>query len=492
MIRCPGFVQQRYVLVFLGFIGFIFNYCLRVNINLIITSMVKENSIELNSTDTQENYSDLFDWDSKDRNDIISAFFYGYIVLQVPGGRMAELIGGKRVQAIAMGLTAALTLLIPTAANLGGKGKNDYPYYLVALRVFMGICEGATFPGITSMMARWAPLSERARMTTFIMAGSQAGTLVGFFLSGLMIDAFGWENTFYIEGGCCFVWLAFWILLVYDTPEQHPFISKQELDHIKAGLPSTDKVSPPVPWMSIVMSPPFWAILVANFSNNWGFHLLMTELPQYLSEVFKDEFSDSSTIGLWTSLPYLGMWISSLVFASICDVIIKKKWVTTATARKIFNTLSQSGPATCLLIITFSVSVENTMLTLTLGLFILCVTLQGGLYSGWMVNSQDIAPNFAGTIYGITNGIGNIPGFVAPKIAGILVNEDPTDPTRWKGVWITTASISFVCSIFYIIFGAGNTQPWNNIDATNTDSQGDGRQSKAKQDEEGNNQTVVV
>ena len=37
----------------------------------------------------------------------------------------------------------------------------------------MGLCEGCTFPAITSMMARWAPLKERSFMTTLIMAGSQ-------------------------------------------------------------------------------------------------------------------------------------------------------------------------------------------------------------------------------------------------------------------------------------------------------------------------------
>ena len=73
--------------------------------------------------------------------------------------------------AAAMGGTAAFSLLIPTAAKLGG--HTGYPYYMVFLRVLMGLCEAATFPCITSMLARWAPEQERTTMTTFIMAGSQ-------------------------------------------------------------------------------------------------------------------------------------------------------------------------------------------------------------------------------------------------------------------------------------------------------------------------------
>ena len=53
--------------------------------------------------------------------------------------------------------------------------KTGYPYYLVIIRVLMGLCEAGTFPCITSMLARWAPEQERATMSTFIMAGSQVG-----------------------------------------------------------------------------------------------------------------------------------------------------------------------------------------------------------------------------------------------------------------------------------------------------------------------------
>ena len=65
---------------------------------------------------------------------------------------MAELYGGKRVLAAAMGAVSVLTLLIPETAKLGG--ETGYPYVLVIVRVLMGLCEAATFPCITSMLAR--------------------------------------------------------------------------------------------------------------------------------------------------------------------------------------------------------------------------------------------------------------------------------------------------------------------------------------------------
>ena len=50
-----------------------------------------------------------FIWDSVVQSQIIGSFYYGYIVTQIPGGRLSELFGAKKVLAISMGGTAILT-----------------------------------------------------------------------------------------------------------------------------------------------------------------------------------------------------------------------------------------------------------------------------------------------------------------------------------------------------------------------------------------------
>jgi len=459
-VQMPVWIPVRYIFSILAFIGFVFNYTLRINMNLVITSMVNhtalDDSYKMNSTKKADG---PFVWDTVVTGDVVGMFFAGYMVFQMPGGRMAEVFGGKKVLAAAMGGVATLTLLIPSAAHLGG--KTGYPYYLVIIRVLMGLCEAGTFPCITSMLARWAPEQERATMSTFIMAGSQAGTIVGFFISGLIVDAFGWESVFYIEGGACFVWLLLWLLLAADTPSSHPTISSEEREYIENGLPATNSVTHSIPWRSIWTSVPFWAIMFSNFANNWGFHLLMTELPQYLSFIFPDYMNSGSRTGLWTAIPYASMWAASIVFSIISDFVIKKNILSTAITRKIFNTVSHFGPAVCLLIIVIFVSNDETRMNLTLGMFTVGVAMMGGLYSGFITNPQDIAPNFAGTILGLTNCIGSIPGFVAPLVASAIVNGDEDNIAKWRVVWIIAISILVVESIAFIIFAQGNPQSWN-------------------------------
>ena len=250
-------------------------------------------------------------------------------------------------------------------------------------------------------------------------------------------------------------------MLASDTPASHPVISQEERDYIEAGLPATNKVSPPVPWRHIWTSLPFWAILVANFANNWGFHLLMTELPLYLSDVFPDYMNSSSKTGLWTAIPYGTMWVASVLISLLTDYLIRNNILSTAVVRKCSNTLAHQGPTICLLMIVIFVTNSNLMMNFTLVMFTVGVGCMGALYSSWIINSQDIAPNFAGTILGVTNCIGSIPGFVAPRIAGQIVNSDPSDVSKWRNVWIIAIVILAVETIFYIVFGAGTPQSWN-------------------------------
>ena len=117
-------------MAFLAFIGFIFNYMLRVNINLTIVSMVnftevKDEGSDINECNVTEPEDDggkgndgEFMWDSVVQSQIIGSFYYGYILTQVPGGRLSEVIGAKRVLGISMGGVAILKYFIGRLCHL--------------------------------------------------------------------------------------------------------------------------------------------------------------------------------------------------------------------------------------------------------------------------------------------------------------------------------------------------------------------------------------
>ena len=72
------------------------------------------------------------EWSKKLRGYILSSFFYGYIVTQIPGGILATKYGGKHVYGIGVLITLIATLLVPIAAR-------THAYLLIVLRIIMGL-----------------------------------------------------------------------------------------------------------------------------------------------------------------------------------------------------------------------------------------------------------------------------------------------------------------------------------------------------------------
>lgn len=124
----PSGFPVRWGVAFLAFIGFIFNYMLRVNINVTIVAMVNftafendeknitvdeckfDDDDELNPDETSKSDQGQFLWDSVVQSQIVGSFYYGYIITQLPGGRMSELFGSKRVLGVSMAGVAILRL----------------------------------------------------------------------------------------------------------------------------------------------------------------------------------------------------------------------------------------------------------------------------------------------------------------------------------------------------------------------------------------------
>lgn len=54
----------------------------------------------------------------------------------------------------------------------------------------------------------------------------------------------------------------------------------------------------------------------------------------------------------------------------------------------------------------------------------LAITAIGGMFCGFLSNHIDIAPNFAGTLVGITNTVATIPGIAVPFVVSAFTTRD--------------------------------------------------------------------
>ena len=101
----------------------------------------------LNCSVTDESGNTIFCWNETDKGNLLSAFFYGYIVLQILGGTFAEKFGSKRVLGWTQLFCAILTLIAPVAS------KTNY-WFLFTLRVLQGLAAGVTYPSLPPLIMR--------------------------------------------------------------------------------------------------------------------------------------------------------------------------------------------------------------------------------------------------------------------------------------------------------------------------------------------------
>lgn len=126
-------------------------------------------------------------------------------------------------------------------------------------------------------LIRWFPIHERARAVGISMAGFQLGNVLGLCLTPILMSLVGISGPFVLWSALGLLWTMVWIYGVANDPKQSPFVSKLELQLIQAGK-TADSSHSNRKNLSQLLSHllpkrPFWAIVFANFTNNWvGFH----------------------------------------------------------------------------------------------------------------------------------------------------------------------------------------------------------------------------
>ena len=67
---------------------------------------------------------------------------------------------------------------------------------------------------------------------------------------------------------------------------------------------SNDETHMAPPWKSMMTSKPVWAIIIAHFSENWGFYTLLTGMPTFMKDVLGYKLDQA---GFLAAFPYLLM-----------------------------------------------------------------------------------------------------------------------------------------------------------------------------------------
>ena len=406
---------QRFNVVILLFLSVVVLYMDRVNMSVVAPVLMQE-----------------FGWDPAVMGTVLSAFFLGYFLTQIPGGWLSDRWGAKGILGGAVSWWSFVTMLTPFANTTSS---------MMTIRVALGLGEGMSPPCLYTSIARWVPVSERSRASAFIATGMYVGIILAFPLAVWIMTHLGWPWVFYLFGIAGLLWSATWYWLATNNPEEHPRISPEEVQLILQGQQATPRAQT-IPWNRFFQEPAFWALLCAHFCTNWTWYTFLTWLPSYLVQVRGFSLHE---MGVYATFPYIAMMLIGNGTAWVADDMIRRGMSITIV-RKIFQTVAFSGAGLCLLLLAHTDSQALTILYITLGLGSLAC-----FSSGMGVNHLDIGPKYAGVLVGLTNTAASIPGILAPMITGFIVKFTG----NWNMVFYIATGVMLFGAVVWNLFASG-------------------------------------
>ena len=420
-------LPYRFKVIFLSFLAVSICYIDRVNISVAIIPMQEQ-----------------FGWSEFQVGIILSSFYFGYMVTLIVGGYLADKYGGKKVLGYGLLIWSFFTIITPFFAYSG-------LWWLIFIRILMGLGEGITFPSWHAIYARWIPFKERTRAVAFTNSGIAAGTLFGYAVAALIIAKYSWEWVFYLFGILGIFWYFFWNRSVTSFPEDNKNLSEQELKLIKNEAPSKES-APSIPFFKLIKNMPFVAIAVATFCNNWSLYTFLSYLPKYVNAPITEGgmgIDLSSNIFVFAILiPCVVSIISLIMGGYLADGLIKKGY-SVINVRKAVNSIGFFGSALFL----FLISSEDSLLNVVILLCLINVC-SGICAGGFGVNHADLGPKYTGSLVGISGSIGMIAAILSPIVAGTVLQI----ANSWSIIFYICAGMLIFGGIFYFIFASSNKQ----------------------------------
>ena len=371
-------------------------------------------------------------WDEAALGIILSSFFLGYTLLQIPGGWLADRYGGKKILSFGVIWWSLFTMITPLARTVTG---------MAVFRTLMGLGEGVNFPSIQSLTSRWIPTGERSRVMGFTLSGISVGNILAFPLATWIMTVLGWRYVFYIFGLLGFIWCVFWLYHAANRPEEHKTIEPKELAYIKANRPVIPQVLK-TPWKAILSKVQVWALIINHFCVSWGFFMFLTWLPTYLVKAHGFSIKE---MGLYSMLPYLAMVIGSNGAGWMADYCIRLTGNITLI-RKVFHSISLFSASIFLIFLAQADTKMSVIIFVTLALGVLSMT---GSSTG--PNAMDIGPRYAGIIMGMQTTAGNIAGVIVPVIVGCIVSLT----NRWDLIFYIASGVLIFGAVVWNAFATG-------------------------------------
>ena len=362
--------ENRYVVFFFLYVGFCISYIDRSAIGLALPSISKDFTL----APTQMGV-------------VISAFFIGYSIMQLPGGWMADKFGSKSVILIALTLWSIFTFMTGHASSLAG---------LLFLRFVFGLCEGPYAGACYRGIAEYFPRELRPAFATGVLSSNYIGSAIAPIIIVPLILWFGWRGMFQALGCIGLVYVFFYAFFVKQV---------KPAEEEKAGAKKGSKKEY---FLKLLHFSIIWKLVVCAFCISCINKGLDAWMPTYL---IAERGINLKAVGYVTPIPFMASFLST----AVCGWIMNKY----------FDRVEQYMIGICAVMTAVFLYLMYNAETL-----FWVVVFQCGVYffkagilgSAVAIVLKIVTGNIAGSATMIVNMGGQVAGFISPVVMGYLVS----------------------------------------------------------------------
>ena len=334
---------------------------------------------------------------------IMSAFYLGYALLQLPAGWLGDRLGSR--------LALSLFVLGWSLAT-GLMGLADRFAVMYALWLICGMLQAGIFPCSVNTIAHWFPPSERGFPSGMLGSFMSIGAGIATALTGLFLVFLDWPAVFVYLAIPGFLFAGGFFWWFRNNPAEHRWVNRTELDIIQAGNELRRPVAADLSWKDLVGNPLLYLVCGQQFFRAACYIFYLTWFPTFLQKSHGVSLSDS---GYLTSLPLLSVVIGSAA-SGLCIDWIWRQTGSRRLSRQGVGLVSVLGAGSFLVLAYFADSLASTVGFITASA--ICAGCAGP--AGYTV-TIDLAGRRVATVFSIMNMAGNLGAFLLPMVVVTLV-----------------------------------------------------------------------
>lgn len=358
---------------------------------------------------------------------LLSAWYLGYALFQMPAGAIADRIGGR----VAIVMLAVLWSLA-TAVTACSRSFTE----MLVTWSAMGALQAGVFPCAVRSIGRMYGEREQARASGLLGAGMSAGGALAPILTGWLLERIpNWTGP---------GWPSAWrtCLVLYAVPgiawaAAYWFLTRGRLAD-DAPAPAARAAGPGTGWSRILGDRTLLLLCGQHFLRSAAMLFFVTWFPTFLRETRGVSRYDASRL---TTIAGAAALTGVLCGGFVSDWLLAR----TGSKRIARQGIAVVGMSCCALLITASLFVEHVpaaIALISLGAF---VATFGGV-AGYTV-AIDYGGSRVGTVFGAMNMAGGIGALLFPWTVGELVKATGT----WNSALVLFAVLMAVDAVLWAL-----------------------------------------